>query len=54
MVAKYFQLVKFSQELLFHLLHAKNPSAEAEKKETANLLRKHGGKAGEELEAEGK
>ena len=32
----------------------KNPPAEAEIKETADLLRKHGAKTGEELKAEGK
>jgi len=32
----------------------KTPLDMADDKETANLLRKHGGKTGEELEAEGK
>jgi len=34
--------------------HADRPKTKAVKKETANLLRKHGGKTGEELKAEGK
>ena len=31
-----------------------SPEVKAAKKETADLLRKHGGKTGEELKAEGK
>ena len=31
-----------------------SPEVKAAKKETANLLRKHGGKTGEELKAAGK
>ena len=34
--------------------HADRPKTKAIKKETADLLRKHGGKTGEELKAEGK
>ena len=43
-----------STEVRATLNHLDSPEFEASMKEIAELLRKHGGKKGEELEAEGK
>ena len=43
-----------SPEVRATLNHLDSPKFEASMKEIADLLRKHGGKTGEELEAEGK